>query len=157
MIDLRKPREIVGIVGVQRVAAGTAFERQETWPIARGEHDLLRRQVPDDVEQQSSGHDDAPRLVHVGEELRANGQFHVGGRELDGLLGRRGVDQNARQDLDARALRHAAGHDLKVLEKVVLGAGDPHGARSLDGSAAHTASMPRLVAYRVLRCSRREN
>ena len=69
MIDLRQPREIVGVVGVQRIAAGAAFERQETRPVARGEHDLLRRQVPDDVEQQASRHDDASRLVHVGEEL----------------------------------------------------------------------------------------
>ena len=29
VIDLRQPREVVGIVGVQRVAAGAAFERQQ--------------------------------------------------------------------------------------------------------------------------------
>ena len=32
-----------------------------------------------------------------------------------------GIDQDAREDLHARALRHAAGHHLEALEKVVLG------------------------------------
>ena len=83
-----------------------------------------------------------PGSCDVGEQLAAHRQLHVGGRELDGRLGRGGVDQDAREDLHARALRHAACHHLEVLEKVVLGAGDTHSGRSLDGSAAHAASMP---------------
>ena len=50
VIDIRQSREIIGIVGVQRVAAGAAFEREKTGPVAGGEHDLLRRQVAHDVE-----------------------------------------------------------------------------------------------------------
>jgi len=41
VIDLRQPREVVGIVGVQRVAAGAAFEREQPGPVTGGEHDLL--------------------------------------------------------------------------------------------------------------------
>ena len=146
VIDLRQPREVIGIVGVQRVAAGAAFERQQPGPVAGGEHDLLRRQVAHDVEQQPSRHDDAARLVHVGQELGPDRELHVGGGELDRRLGRLRVDQDARQDLHARALRHAASDHLEVAEKVVLGAGDAHGARSLDGWAANTASVSGGVA-----------
>jgi hypothetical protein len=102
--------------------------------------------VADDVEQQAPRHDDATRLVHVGEQLRAHRELHVRRRQEHGLLGRRRLDQDARQDLDARALRHAATNNLKLFEKIVLGARDAHGQRSLDGSAAHTAT-PRGGAW----------
>ena len=104
VIDLGQPRKVIGIIGVQRVAAGAAFEREQPGPVAGGEHDLLRRQMAHDVEQQPSRHDDATRLVHVGEELGPDGQLHVGGGELDRCLGRLRIDQDARQDLHARTL-----------------------------------------------------
>ena len=149
VVDLRKPREVIGVVGVEGVLARAALQLEQARTISRGEHDLLRRQVADDVEQQPPRHDHAPRLVHVGEQLRPDGQLHVGGGELDRLLGGRRVDQHPRQDLDTRTLRHAPGHDLEVSEKVVLGAGDAHGARSLDGTAAHTATRPGRAAQAV--------
>ncbi len=157
VIDLGEAREVVRVVGVQRVAAGAALERHQAGPVARGELDLLGRQVAHDVEQQPTGHDDPTGLVHVRQELRPHGELHVGRGELDRLLRRGRVDQHARQDLHARALRDPPGYDLEVLEKVVLGAGDPHGARSLDGWAAHTATRTEARSVLLSRSSREKD
>ena len=68
MIDLRQPREVVGdrrcaaSSGWRRTRASAARARRRT-----ASDDLLRRQVAHDVEQQPSRHDDAARLVHVGQ------------------------------------------------------------------------------------------
>jgi len=133
VVDLGKAREIVGVVGVQRVSAGAALQRQQARSVTRLQLDLLRRQVAHDVEQQAAGNDDAARLVDVGQELSAHRQLHVGRRELDRRLRVLGIDQDTGEDLHARALRHAAGNHLEVFEEVVLGAGDAHSGRSLDG------------------------
>ncbi len=86
--------------------------------------------------------------------LAADRQLHVGRRELDRRLG---IDcasiRTPERICTLERCDTPRATTWRSLEKVVLGAGDAHGARSLDGSAAHTASVPGRPASEVVRCS----
>ncbi len=72
VIDLGEPRKVVGVVGVQRVAARAALQLQQARPRPRTASTFWGGRWRTMSSSSRPGHDDAARLVHLGRgDLRA--------------------------------------------------------------------------------------
>ena len=127
---LGEMREVLGALRVERVLARAAGELHRSAAGRLLERHGLLRQRADDLEKQPSCEHRRARLGDVCLKARPDRELHVGRRELDRSAGL-GADEDAGEDLDGRALRHPAGHDLETIEQVFLRTDDLHAGKLL--------------------------
>jgi hypothetical protein len=84
---LGQRREVLGAQGADVEACGRGDQLDVLLGRAQLERDVAGGQCPHDLEQQARRQNDGARAVDVGPQRHAEGDLHVGGPQLDSVVG----------------------------------------------------------------------
>ena len=121
--ELRQPREVLGVVRVERVARAARGDVNDRLGGAMLDRDLVSRKKPGDVDQRAPRKHDRAVALHARRHGGAQRKLHV--RRGQAQLVALGLEQDPRQDLNRRPARDGAANEREALHELVLRARNP--------------------------------